>query len=385
MRIGARSVAAASLVLVSAGCGSDSSVRVVPDSAVASPDAPVSPEDAAIDAASASVDTAPVDGPLAFSSWPADPIVAAACATDAFGNNLSGLVYEPAASAAAVLWAVQNEPPKLYRLVWNGSGFTPVTTDGFITGKLLRYPGGVGSPDTEGLTRTDWASNELYVVAERDNDDKQVSRQSILRFELGGTKGVLDATHEWVLTADLPPADVNCGLEGIAWIPDSYLVERGFVDESTQAPYVPARYPTHGSGIFLVSYDSNGMIYGYVLDHASGGFTRVATFASGLARAVDLTFDRDTGTLWSLCDSKCNGRMALLDLDGDPGSPTVGRFVLRAALPPPKALADMNNEGIALAPASECSGGKRAFFWADDSATNGIALRRGTITCGRLF
>jgi hypothetical protein len=373
------------LAISQLACGSGERPPGVPDSSLPTPDA-ASPDEPR------PVDAPPVDlgsdggGPVAYTAWPAEAAVAMASAKDAFGANLSGLVYEPAtATTPAVLWAVQNEPSKLYRLVASGSAYTPATTEGWITGKVLRYPGGAGSPDTEGLCRTDWSSDEIYVVAERDNEAKDVSRQSILRYEIVGSKGVLDATHEWVLTSDLPPADVNCGLEGIAWLPDSHLVERGFFDESTQAPYDPTRYPNHGSGIFLVGYDETGMIYGYVLDHQAGTFTRVATLSSGQARSVDLTFDRDVGTLWSLCDSPCDGRMTLLDIDPDPVSITAGRFVLRATVPPPKALANMNNEGIALAPLSECSGERRAFFWADDEESGGYAIRRGSITCGRLY
>ena len=365
------------LALVQLGCTGGGEKPLATDSSVGQPDS-----------ASPGLDVVvlPPDGPVTFTTWPAEATVAMVSAKDAFGANVSGLVYEPASAAApAVLWAVQNEPSKLYRLTWNGSVFTQVTSEGWVTGKLLRYPGGTGSPDSEGVTRTDWASNEVYVAAERDNDNNQVSRQSILRYELTGTKGVLTATHEWLLTSDLPAADLNCGLEGIAWIPDTYLVARGFFDESTLSAYNPALYPDHGAGIFLVSFDAIGMIYGYVLDHKASTFTRVTTFASGQARAVDLTFDRDTGTLWSLCDSQCDGRMTLLDIDTDPASATAGRFVLRATVPPPKVLSKMNNEGIALAPLSECSGDRRSFFWADDGESSGYAIRRGTIPCGRMY
>jgi hypothetical protein len=344
-------------------------------------------EPAATDASPEPVDLGLTgDGPATYTAWPGQATVATVSATNAFGANLSGLVFEPAtATTTAVLWAVQNEPSKLHRLTWNGSIFTQVTTEGWLTGKILRYPEGTGSPDSEGVTRTDWTSNEVYVAAERDNDKNQLSRQSILRYELTGTKGLLDATHEWVLTPDLPAANLNCGLEGIAWIPDTYLVERGFFDESKQAPYDPALYPNHGTGIFLVSYDETGMLYGYVLDHAAGTFTRVATVPSGQTRAVDLTFDRDTGTLWSLCDSGCKGRMTLLDVDPDPASATAGRFVLRATVSPPRALSSMNNEGMAMAPMSECVGEGRPFFWSDDQETNGYAIRKGLIACTRLY
>jgi hypothetical protein len=45
----------------------------------------------------------------------------------------------------------------------------------------------------------------------------------------------------------------------------------------------------------------------------------------------------------------------------------------------------VNNEGITFVPDAECKGGGRAFFWADDSATDDHAIRRDAIPCGRFF
>jgi hypothetical protein len=324
--------------------------------------------------------------PVTYATWPGDALVTYAQAKDGFSPNLSGLAYEPATDTTpAILWAVQNEPSKLHKLTWSGSGYVRVAAEGWVTGKSLRYPGGQGDPDSEGVTRTDWATPEIYVVAERDNDAKEVPRQSILRYELAGTKGVLEATHEWDLTAELPATAANSGLEGIAWIPDSYLLARGFHDEARQAPYDPAAYPNHGAGLFLVGVDATGAIYAFALDHVDRTFTRVATFSSGQARSVDLTFDRDNGTLWSLCDSKCDGRMTLFDIETDPLAATAGRFVRRALVSPPLPLRGMNNEGFALAPEAECANNRRPVVWSDDGATGGYALRQGAIACGRLY
>jgi hypothetical protein len=304
-----------------------------------------------------------------------------------FGANLSGLAYQPATAASqSILWAVQNDPSKLHQMTWNGSAFVRVTTDGWITGKSLRYPGGTGHPDSEGMTRTDWTSQEIYVVAERDNDVSDVARQSILRYDIAGTtKGVMDATHEWNLTSDLPATAANSGLEGIAWVPDAYLVGKGFVDESKQALYDPAGYPNHGTGVFFVSVDVTGMIYAYVLDHVANTFTRVASFSSSLTHAVDLTFDRENNALWALCDSPCKGRMAILEIETDPASASLGRFVMRAMVTPPKSLKDMNNEGFTMAPEAECTNNRKAFYWADDEETSGFAIRRAAVACGRFY
>jgi hypothetical protein len=324
--------------------------------------------------------------PLTPSSWPGDSTVAVVGAHEALGTNISGLVYEPQEPAGTdILWAIQNKPGKVYRLLWNGTTFSQTPTDGWLTGKALRYPDGSGAPDSEGLTRTDWTAQELYVVAERDNQADTVVRESILRYDLSGAKGVISATHEWILTNDLPTTTLNHGLEGIAWIPDSYLVGRGFRDEATHAVYDPAVYPQHGTGLFLVGVDSSGMICAYALNHADGTFTRVASFSSGQDNSVDLTFDRDTGVLWSLCDSKCNGRMTLFQVDEEPASPTEGKFVLRAVVPSPKSIKDMKNEGFTLAPWSECTGNRRPFFWSDDDGTKGYAIRRALIDCGPIY
>jgi hypothetical protein len=332
-------------------------------------------------------DTADPTKPISFSTWPGENSVTNASVKNAFGPNLSGLIYQPVAGATpAILWAVQNEPSKVFRLTWNGTAFVSATSDGWSKGKELTYPNGSGGPDSEALTRTEWDKNELYVSTEKNNDAMSTVRLSILRYELSGTATTLKATHEWNLTSDLPKAtDANKGLEGIAWIPDSYLVARGFYDEASKAVYDPSTYADHGTGIFLVGVEDTGMIYGFALNHSAGTFKRVATFSSGQEGVMDLAFDRETETLWSVCDSACDNHMTLLDINTTEGSATKGRFILRAIVPPPASLTDTNNEGITMAPESECANGHKGFFWADDDESKGYAIRRDSIPCGRLF
>ncbi len=325
--------------------------------------------------------------PITFSTWPGGNAVANASVKNAFGTNLSGIIYQPAAGATpAILWAVQNSPSKLFRLTWNGTAFVSTSSEGWDKGKALTFPNNSAGPDAEDLTRTEWDKNEVYVATEKNNDAMSTVRLSILRYELTGTATTLEATHEWNLTADLPKAsDANKGLEAIAWIPDSYLVARGFYDEASKSLYDPASYADHGAGIFLVGVEDTGMIYGFVLNHGAGTFKRVATFSSGQEGVMALAFDRETQTLWSLCDSVCQNRMTLFDIDTGEGSANKGRFILRATVPPPSTLTSTNNEGLSMAPESECANGRKSFFWADDDESNGYAIRRDTIPCDRLF
>ncbi|HET6148803.1 MAG TPA: lamin tail domain-containing protein [Polyangia bacterium] len=327
-----------------------------------------------------------VDGGVAALPWPGANRVALVDSVGQFTGNLSGLCYDPATPAGlSVLWAVQNGPSTLYRLLWNGVTWASATSDDWTAGKALHYPGGTGAPDSEGVTRAEADSPMVYVSTERDNDANTISRLSVLRFDTSAPGPALSATHEWDLTASLPVAGANLGLEAITWIPDRFLAAAGFVDESTGRAYDPAAYPNHGSGIFFVGLEANGAVYGFALDHADGGFQRVATFPGGQSSVMDLSFDRDTGYLWAACDNTCGNRAAVLQIDGDPSSPARGRFGVSRFFDRPSTLPDVNNEGIAIAPESECTNGSKAFFWSDDGATAGNSLRRDAIPCGRFF
>jgi hypothetical protein len=280
---------------------------------------------------------------------------------------------------------VQNDPSKVYRLIASGTIFIADTTEGWSKGKTLLYPDGKGSPDSEGMTRTHWDQHELYVVTERNNDQNDKSRMSILRYELTGSGTSLTATHEWNLTSSLPTADPNQGLEAMTWIPDSYLVASGFFDENRNTIYDPTQYPNHGTGLFLVGMETSGMIHGFLLDHVANTFTRVTQFKSGQTNLMDLSFDRDTESLWTQCDDACENRMTVLGIDTDTDSTTKGRFIVRLQLSPPRNMTKINHEGLTLAPESECANHRKRIFWSDDDESDGIAIRYGTLPCGRLF
>jgi hypothetical protein len=367
-------------------------VPVVDDSAVQPPETVTLTLSMADDAAGGA-DPGPHTGPINVHTltlldnddraWPGATAIATADTAAQFGENLSGLSYEPAAGAQpATLWAVKNGPSILYRLARSGAIWAPVTTDGWSAGKTLVYPDGSGSPDAEGVARAELTSTAIYVATERDNDVDKTSRLSVLRYDTAGAGTTLTATHEWNLTADLPAVDPNLGLEAITWVPDSALVAQGFYDDHLARPYDPAQYPDHGTGVFLVGLEANGMVYAYALDHVHGGFQRLAAFPSNHAQVMGLDYDRDAGYLWTACDDNCNGDLAVLAVETNPRSAHHGHFVLRRAVDRPSGMPNLNNEDLAIAPDSECTGGQKPVIWTDDSATDGHSLRTGSVPCG---
>lgn len=323
---------------------------------------------------------------VTYVAWPTSTTVVTADASNAFGGNLSGLFYEPAAGGqAAAVWAVQNSPSKLYKLKWDGvSKYVKDTANSWGSGKTLRYPNGTGAPDAEGVSKAELTSPDIYVATERDGSGS--NRFSVLRYDTSASGTTLNALNEWNLTSDLPTVgSTNLGLEAIAWVPDSYLTAHQFVDEHTGATYDPANYPGHGTGLFLVGLEANGQIYAYALMQNGSTYVRVATIASGHSQIMDLSFDRDNGILWAYCDNNCSNRSNLLAIDNVAGSPTFGKFIVRKGYNRPSSMSNINNEGIAIAPESECVSGLKTFLWSDDSETSDHAIRKGTVPCGPLF
>jgi len=319
-------------------------------------------------------------GQISTAVWPGGTTIKTADDANVLGGNLSGLMYQASGtSAPGVLWAVKNGPSTLYRLVWNGTNWTPDTTNGWGAGKALHYTDGTGDPDAEGVTFTSAGPNAgIYVSTERNNSASSISRPAVLRFDPTETGTSLTATADWNLTSDLPVVGPNLGLEAVTWVADSYLVKNGFRDEKTKAAYDPAAYPGHGDGLFFTGLEANGSIYAYALT-ASGAFTRVATIVSGMTGVMDLQFDAETQKVWAVCDDTCNGQVETLSIAKSGAS--AGSFLVDAAYARPADMPNINNEGFAIAPQAECVNGLKPVFWSDDTNDDGHALRSGTIDC----
>src|SRR6185295_17335309 len=186
-------------------------------------------------------------------------------------------------------------------------------------GKQIFFPGGVGQPDSEGLTVG--PDGALYVTTERDNANNSVSLDSVLRFDPSTAGTTLTPTRQWNLTADFPelnaPGKANLGFEGITFVPDTYLVQKGFVDQSTGSAYDPTRYEGHGghaAGLFFGALENDGKLYGYAL-YADGSFQRVAVVDTGMGHVMDVQFDADLERIWALCDNTCSVSSTLLEID----------------------------------------------------------------------
>jgi hypothetical protein len=317
---------------------------------------------------------APGTVPVGALAWPgSEPAtIDAECAwvTTESGQDLSGLAFD--SSNANVLYAVKNKS-HVWRLLKSGDSWVNDTANGWAQGKDLRFPGGTGLPDTEGITVG--PDGALYISTERDNAASGVPLDSILRFDPTTSGTTLSATDQWLLTADLgftDPSDSNLGFEGVAYVPDSFLVGAGFRTDA-DVRYDPADYPGKAvAGLFLGAVEKTGHLIAYALntDHS---FARVAEISTGMAGVMDASFDADLGRIWAHCDNTCGNATALLKVDSS------GAFVVDRYYAAPASLPNYNLEGFAVAPVSAAVGGQRQVLWTDDGNRFGHSLWAGTI------
>ena len=311
-------------------------------------------------------------GVVTAEPWPGGPDERVLDDADTFSGDLSGLDWQSSRTAVGggVLWGVQNGDGLLYRMVSDGSGgWTPSNA----AGTTLHYADGSGTPDAEGVTVTADDPGAVYVSTERDNDRSSTSRPAVLRFATDdGSERTLNATDEWDLTGDFPGLGANAGLEGVTWVPDSWLSAQGFVDESTGAAYAPTRYTGHGDGLFFVGVEGTASVYAYALMD-DGSSKRIATIATPFAVVAEVQFDPTLDALWVVCDDACAGRSALFDVQD-------GAFTAATVYDAPSGAArDLANEGFAIS--DVCTDGERATYYADDNDTDGFSLRTETFPC----
>ena len=384
---------------------------------------------------------------MTVDAWPGLETVTAIDAEGEFGakgqsgdhtdGNLSGLVYETGRDGASdTLWAADNDlnptlgetevkgPGSINKFVkvdgkWRqdpADGWT-FTKDGQTKGgKQLHFKDGKGGVDSEGITLIPGADGKLdsskgvFVGVERDNENKNTPRPSILAYDVtakttdanGDGAQDLTATHEWNLTAALSKFDVtlgkddaNLGVEGVAFIPDAELTAKGFqsnVDPKNVHAYDPKGTANSYGGLFFAALEKTNAIYAFALATLDDGTDAAYPVAQIPVpeTAVNAGYDGPRDLTW---DAEHEQLLAEGDNDNGKGSKigvytfADGTLQLTKLVNTPAEIAGQNSEGFAITPdadAQTVEGGEagktyKPVFWADDGVTGGHSLRQGWI------
>ncbi len=303
--------------------------------------------------------------------WPGGPSATVVDTATTFLNASSGLDVQ-IVDGLTYLWAVDNGTGRIWKLIMNPDGTVKKPAAGWESGKRARFATDTATsagPDTEGITVA--GDGFLYLASERNNAVKDVSSNKILKIDPHATTADIVASQEWDLTSALPKAGANTGMEAVEWVPDSALAGRLW-DQRTGAPYAPAAYAGHGTGLFLVGVEGDGGLYAFALNQ-DGTSTLISRIETRLRGVMALDWDTNLGVLWAVCDDSCSNTSAQVTFTGA-AHPAVVQITK------PAGLLVANFEGFATSPRCTPGTQTRPVWWFQDGIRPG-SLRVGTLPC----
>lgn len=262
-----------------------------------------------------------------------------------FSANLSGDYWNEQTHR---LWVCTNNPGTVFCLR-KKDGANSWLIDS-IGGVPCRYS--IGG-DVESVCQANEGDSTFYVTEEASSSIKWYKVKSNGQFQL------LRSFN----TASYMPAYANgLGPEGLAFVPDHWLIRNGFVKSNGQLY-------TGGSamgGLFFVAHQNGGQLYAFELSPSTGGVVFIGAYKTARTESSGLEFDRSTGHLFIWHNIGSNF-IEVTNLRSSPSG--TGRQIRKQVeFNGPKSG---NLEGIAFTPA--CSN-QNWYFATDDANANGDAL-----------
>lgn len=246
--------------------------------------------------------------------------------------------------------------------------------------------------DAAGIT---FGSSTLtaYFSTERifDGSSGGVSRLAICQFstrapEEAGNRLTIDRV--WDLSKVLSASNSKvAGLEGITFVPDSYLQANLFQTDPGKY-YNPKDYPNRvDNGVFFTAYQDDGKIYAFLLYNDN----KVDSILSFQAKnetnvkstLLDLEFDPNTGYLWTFSEDKTVYSSGPASYQHRVFTISNGMFTQKAKFSPPvKFSEELKVEGFTIEPESRCDSitNNKYAYWTNDK---GGFLYRAQIKCGK--
>ncbi len=192
--------------------------------------------------------------------WPGSGEVVIYDKEPTFLGDSSGLDFHD-----GKLYAVDNGTGKFWILDVEKDG-TMRFAEGFEHGKTVNFKSHTSTkgPDTEGITVD--GEGYIYLASERDNSEKGINSNVILKANPNEEDTALTAMQEWDLTASLPQVAANTGIEAVEWVSNDD-VEGKLFDQNTGDVFDAGNYPKGvADGVFFVALEDNGHVYAYVLN-----------------------------------------------------------------------------------------------------------------------
>lgn len=297
-------------------------------------------------------------------AWPgSDKVITYDEGVSMFKSDSSGLDFYK-----GQLYCINNKNGTFWVMDVNKDG-SMAYADGFTAeGKNLVFLADAAhpeasNPDAEGIT-VDAAGN-AYAAVERDNNNKNVNYNVILKFDPWAAGPTVVASSEWNITQVLPDVPANAGIEAVEWVSNQELEGKLF-DQRTGAAYTAAAYPDMAEGgVFFVALENNGHVYALSLNQ-DGSAEIIADIDPGIGGAMALDYDSYEGILWVGADDGYGNVSAQIRFNGTENpqitlvNPPAGMDVTR------------NNEGFAIAEPEYTVDGLRPVYHFMDGVNTGV-------------
>ena len=297
-------------------------------------------------------------------AWPgSDTVITYDDGISMFKSDSSGLDFYK-----GQLYCINNKNGTFWVMDVNKDG-TMDYADGFTAaGKNLAFLAdasnpAASNPDAEGITVDD--AGNAYAAVERDNNNKNVNHNVILKFNPWEDKSVVVASKEWNITNVLPDVLANAGIEAVEWVPNSALEGKLF-DRNTGDVYHASTYLNAAeNGVFFVALENNGHVYALALNE-DGSSQIIADIDPGIGGAMALDYDSYEGVLWVGADDGYGNVSAKIAFNGT-DSPAI-----TLVNPPAGMDVTRNNEGFAIAEPEYTVNGLRPVYHFMDGVNSGV-------------
>lgn len=253
---------------------------------------------------------------------------------------------------------------------------TLTLAEGYENGKTIAFQKDADDltakgPDAEGITVDE--DGFVYIASERDNSEKGVNYDVILKVDPDTEGDRIVAMQEWDITDLLPEVAANMGIEAVEWVSNED-VEGNLFDQNTNDVFDSTNYPdATANGVFFTALEDNGHVYAWVLNSDSTA-TLIADIDSCLGGAMALDYDTYEGILRVASDNGYSNKMAEITFNGTDSVDIVH------VLAPTGLDTTKNYEGFAIATADYTVDGKRPVYRFEDGVTEG-SLCVGSIYC----
>lgn len=145
--------------------------------------------------------------------------------------------------------------------------------------------------DLEGITQINDQDNEFWVISENE--------YIIQRYQYNANYSSVTVVRSWDLL--LPQSGMSetiAGPEGICFVPDSFLVDAGFVSSVSGEVYTSQKGM---GGLIFIAHQHLGQVWVFDINqNVNNDYVLVGTYNTNRQESCGLSFDRSTGLLYVL-------------------------------------------------------------------------------------